>query len=123
MGVLSTLLVPMGPYYEELMELGGLALCGIGFIAFIVLSVILNILQQLLFKDPTKPPLVFHYFPFFGSTVVYGMDPYKFFSDCQEKVSFLGFTCQLGYEANVCVVRRYLYLCHVGKENDGNVGS
>ncbi|PUU75308.1 cytochrome P450 [Tuber borchii] len=85
MGVLSTLLVPMGPYYEELMELGGLALCGIGFVAFVVLSVILNVLQQLLFKDPTKPPLVFHYFPFFGSTVVYGMDPYKFFSDCREK--------------------------------------
>lgn len=93
MGVLSTLLVPMGPCYEELMELGGPALCGIGFIAFIVLSVILNVLQQLLFKDPTKPPLVFHYFPFFGSTVLYGMDPYKFFADCREKVRFLRFTC------------------------------
>ncbi|RPA90783.1 cytochrome P450 [Choiromyces venosus 120613-1] len=85
MGVLSTLLVPMGPVYGELMKLGEPALCGIGFVAFVVLSVIINVLQQLLFKDPTKPPIVFHYFPFFGSTVIYGMDPYKFFFDCQEK--------------------------------------
>ncbi|RPA71787.1 lanosterol 14 alpha demethylase [Ascobolus immersus RN42] len=53
--------------------------------AFIVTSVVVNVLQQLLFKDPSKPPVVFHYFPFFGSTVDYGMDPYAFFFKNQKK--------------------------------------
>lgn len=29
--------------------------------------------------------MVFHWFPFIGSTVSYGMDPYKFFFDCRAK--------------------------------------
>lgn len=86
MGLLSTLLEPLGPYCQELSKLGTPLLLVFGTVSFIVLSVVFNVLDQLLFKDPTKPPMVFHYFPFFGSTIRYGMDPYVFFQDCQEKV-------------------------------------
>jgi sterol 14-demethylase len=55
--------------------------------AFLVLAVVLNVLSQLLLKTPNEPPVVFHWFPIIGSTVVYGMDPYKFFFDCRAKVS------------------------------------
>jgi hypothetical protein len=43
--------------------------------------------SQVLPKDPSLPPVVFHYIPWFGSAATYGMDPYKFLFDCREKVS------------------------------------
>jgi hypothetical protein len=54
--------------------------------SFIVLIVLLNVLQQLLFKNSNEPPMVFHWFPVIGSTITYGIDPYKFFFDCRAKV-------------------------------------
>ena len=56
------------------------------FIFFCVLVIILNVLSQLLFRNPNEPPLVFHWVPFFGNTIVYGIDPYKFFFACRQKV-------------------------------------
>ncbi|KAK2750112.1 Lanosterol 14-alpha-demethylase [Myotisia sp. PD_48] len=55
------------------------------FSGFIVLSIVLNVLSQLLFKNPNEPPVVFHWVPIIGSTISYGIDPYKFFSSCKEK--------------------------------------
>ncbi|KAF2740516.1 lanosterol 14-alpha-demethylase [Polyplosphaeria fusca] len=57
-----------------------------GFASFLVLAVVLNVLSQLLFKKPNEPPLVFHWFPILGSTITYGMDPYKFFFANKAKV-------------------------------------
>lgn len=57
-----------------------------GLAIFVVLSIVLNVLQQFLFKNSKEPPVVFHWVPFFGSTIVYGIDPYKFFFGCREKV-------------------------------------
>lgn len=57
-----------------------------GFFAFIVLAVVLNVLSQVLLKNPNEPPMVFHWFPFIGSTVTYGMDPYVFFFNNKKKV-------------------------------------
>jgi hypothetical protein len=57
-----------------------------GTASFVVLSVVLNVLQQLLRKNPNEPPLVFHWFPILGSTITYGMDPYKFFFANKAKV-------------------------------------
>jgi hypothetical protein len=54
---------------------------------FLVLAVVFNVLSQLLLKNPNEPPIVFHWFPIVGSTVIYGIDPYKFFFDCRAKVS------------------------------------
>ncbi|KAL4891377.1 cytochrome P450 [Aspergillus ambiguus] len=50
-----------------------------------MLSVIVNVLRQLLFKNPHEPPVVFHWVPWIGSTISYGIDPYKFFFDCRAK--------------------------------------
>lgn len=59
----------------------------IGFFAFITLSVALNVANQILFKKTNEPPMVFHWFPFIGSTVTYGMDPPTFFHENRKKVS------------------------------------
>ena len=57
-----------------------------GILSLFLIAVIFNVLGQLLVKDPNEPPLVFHWVPFIGSTVTYGIDPYKFFFSCREKV-------------------------------------
>ena len=54
--------------------------------SFIVLSIVLNVLNQLLFKNPKEPPVVFHWVPVVGSTITYGIDPYRFFFNCRQKV-------------------------------------
>jgi sterol 14-demethylase len=54
--------------------------------SFLVLSVVVNVLNQILFRNPHEPPVVFHLFPVIGSTIQYGMDPYKFFFEQREKV-------------------------------------
>ncbi|KAF7557159.1 hypothetical protein G7Z17_g977 [Cylindrodendrum hubeiense] len=51
----------------------------------VVIAIIHNVIGQLVFPDPNRPPVVFHLFPFIGSSVQYGIDPYKFFFDCQAK--------------------------------------
>ncbi|OJJ05362.1 hypothetical protein ASPVEDRAFT_55267 [Aspergillus versicolor CBS 583.65] len=61
------------------------ALAGLGLLAFLVVAVVLNVLRQILFKNPNEPPVVFHWFPFVGSTISYGIDPYKFFFDARAK--------------------------------------
>jgi sterol 14-demethylase len=52
-------------------------------------TIALNVIYQFLFRmlNKTRPPLVFHWVPFIGSTIHYGMDPYDFFFSCREKVS------------------------------------
>lgn len=57
-----------------------------GILSFFIVAVIFNVLSQLLVKNPNEPPLVFHWVPFIGSTVTYGIDPYNFFFSCREKV-------------------------------------
>lgn len=58
----------------------------VGSLSFIALSVVVNVLRQLFFKNPHEPPVVFHWFPFVGSTISYGMEPYKFFNTNRAKV-------------------------------------
>ncbi|EEH10950.1 cytochrome P450 sterol 14 alpha-demethylase [Histoplasma capsulatum G186AR] len=57
-----------------------------GVLAFVA-AVTLNLVYQLLFRflNKTRPPLVFHWIPFLGSTIRYGTDPYKFFFSCRQK--------------------------------------
>ena len=72
----------------------------VGLLSLVAVSIVVNVLRQLLFKNPNEPPVVFHWFPFVGSTITYGMDPYRFFSDCRDKVSkSLCLSC-----INVCLV-------------------
>ncbi|KAJ5499114.1 Cytochrome P450 [Penicillium expansum] len=44
-----------------------------------LVSIVLNVIKQLVFYNRKEPPVVFHWIPFIGSTVAYGMDPYQFF--------------------------------------------
>lgn len=46
-----------------------------------------NIIRQLLPRNKSKPPTVFHWFPFIGNAIDYGMSPYDFFAKNREKVS------------------------------------
>ena len=86
MGILGELL---GPVSNRLSNLStGVAIVSTLF-SFTVLAIVLNVLRQLLFKNPKEPPVVFHWVPFIGSTITYGIDPYKFFFSCREKVRFI----------------------------------
>ena len=83
MGLLATFWVPVNKLIKILAvwQVVLLALT-----TFITLAVILHVLNQLLFKNPNEPPLVFHWLPVVGSTITYGIDPFKFFFACREKV-------------------------------------
>lgn len=51
-----------------------------------VSAILLNVLIQVYFPTKNLPPLVFHWLPVIGSTITYGIDPFKFLFDCQAKV-------------------------------------
>lgn len=83
MGLLELIAAPVSAQFAER---GTAVVIGGAIFGFIVLSVVLNVLNQVLFANPNEPPVVFHWFPIIGSTVTYGIDPYKFFFNCKEKV-------------------------------------
>lgn len=56
-----------------------------GLINLPILAVLFNVLYQLLPKDRSQPPVVFHWIPFLGSAAVYGQDPVGFLQSCQQK--------------------------------------
>lgn len=64
-----------------------LSVAGFAFAALVVV-ILLNVFQQLFFRNNKEPPIVFHWLPFIGSAISYGIDPYKFFFSCGEKVCF-----------------------------------
>lgn len=88
MGVFQEQLEPLLAEYQQL---GLASRIGLGFAAFLVLAVVLNVAKQVLFKNSNEPPMVFHLFPFIGSTVEYGMDPPKFFKKMRAKVRSIAF--------------------------------
>lgn len=55
-------------------------------LSVVVLAIFTNVIQQALFRNSNEPPVVFHWLPLIGSTVTYGIDPFKFFFNCQAKV-------------------------------------
>lgn len=54
-------------------------------LTLLCVSIGTNVLKQLFFRDPHRPPVVWHLIPGFGSTVDYGQDPYAFFFKCRKK--------------------------------------
>ncbi|KAK1140629.1 Lanosterol 14-alpha-demethylase [Aspergillus melleus] len=82
MGFLAVILDNL---HERCSSLSIGTLSGAGLIILLAASVVLNVLRQLLFRNSKEPPVVFHWFPFIGSTISYGMDPYKFFFECRAK--------------------------------------
>lgn len=77
----------MSPYLQPLLQFGFSIALASGIISLLLLLTFLNVLKQLLFKNPNEPPIVFHWIPIIGSTISYGMNPYKFFHESQAKVS------------------------------------
>jgi hypothetical protein len=102
-------------YVSEASASSLFAIAGLGFAAFLSIAVILNVLKQLLFKNPNEPPLVFHWFPFVGNTVTYGIHPYKFFFACREKVCSVGTSKSL---SNTKLVWRCFHIHSSWKESD-----
>jgi hypothetical protein len=100
MGVLADVSGPLGRFTSE-SSLPVLAASG--FASFILLAVVLNVLQQLLLKKPNEPPVVFHWFPIIGSTITYGIDPYKFFFANQKKYGNVFTFVLLGRKMTVCL--------------------
>ncbi|KAF5698459.1 cytochrome P450 monooxygenase 51B [Fusarium mundagurra] len=91
------------PLTQQYQELPLSQQVGISFGAFIVLSVVLNVFNQLLFKNSNEPPLVFHWFPFIGSTITYGIDPPKFFKENRAKHGDIFTFILLGKKTTVAV--------------------
>lgn len=77
----------------------------LGFGAFIAISIFLNVLRQVvpIGRTSTDPPLVFHWVPFIGSTITYGIDPYKFFFESRKKYGDVFTFILLGKKTTVCL--------------------
>ncbi|KAK1658903.1 14-alpha sterol demethylase Cyp51A [Colletotrichum godetiae] len=78
-----------------------------GFVGLAV-SILLNACRQTLFHSKSEPPAVFHWIPYIGNAISYGMDPVAFFVKYRAKYgdvfTFTLFgrkmTCYLGIEGN-----------------------
>jgi hypothetical protein len=84
-------------------------LASVGALSFIALSIVINVLRQLLFKKAHEPPVVFHWFPFVGSTISYGMDPYTFFNQARAKVGQSQICSKQSLIWDHPIVRRHLH--------------
>lgn len=54
-------------------------------LTLLVLSVFLNVARQFLPRGPNAVPLVFYWFPWVGSALTYGRQPYVFFEENRKK--------------------------------------
>ena len=86
-------------------------------LSLIVLAIVLNVLHQLVFRNPSDPPLVFHWVPFFGSTITYGIDPYHFFFRSREKVFSLCASRSAWPTLTSFTVRRRLHVYSAWQED------
>ncbi|KAI9728936.1 MAG: Lanosterol 14-alpha-demethylase [Chrysothrix sp. TS-e1954] len=100
MGFLNAVL---GPAADVLSSYPAWAIGIVCFSTFIAVSVVLNVLYQLLSRNPNEPPVVFHWFPVIGSTISYGIDPYIFFFRCREKYGDVFTFILLGRKTTVCL--------------------
>ncbi|KAI9759440.1 MAG: Sterol 14-alpha demethylase [Chaenotheca gracillima] len=89
-----------------------------GFAIFVVLSIVVNVFNQLLRKNPHEPPMVFHWVPFIGSTISYGIDPYKFFDRCHDKYGDTFTFILLGKKTTVCLGTKGNDIILNGKHKD-----
>jgi len=76
-----------GPLSERFSQLGLGWQIGVVVVSIVFLSAFLNVMHQVLFKNPNEPPIVFHWFPLIGSTITYGMDPPRFLAENRKKVN------------------------------------
>ncbi|KAF3769290.1 14alpha demethylase [Cryphonectria parasitica EP155] len=100
MGLLEEVAGPLSHHYSQLST----PLQVVVFVAGLVaVSVAVNVAKQIFFKNPNEPPVVFHVFPFIGSTITYGMDPPKFFVENRKKFGDIFTFILLGKKTTVYV--------------------
>lgn len=88
-------------------------------LAAIVASVALNVASQLLIpRSKSTPPMVFHWFPFVGSAVTYGMDPYTFFHENRKRHGDVFTFLLLGRKVTVALGPKGSNLVLNGKLNE-----
>ena len=93
----------MGLFSAVLDPLGALPIWAL-VLSFCALIILANVLLQLpVFRNSHEPPLVFHWVPVIGSTISYGMDPFKFFFACREKYGDVFTFILLGKKTTVCL--------------------
>jgi len=109
-----------GPIADQVAQRGLGIVAAAAFVGFLVLTVVLNVLQQLLLKKENEPPVVFHLFPIIGSTITYGIDPYKFFFDCKAKYGDCFTFILLGKKTTVYLGRNGNEFILNGKHKDVN---
>ena len=102
-GIIMALLSELLPHISRLAVLPLWQSILVLFTAFTAVAVLLNVLSQLLSRKSNEPPLVFHWFPFIGSTVTYGIDPFTFFFACREKYGDVFTFVLLGKKTTVCL--------------------
>ncbi|KAF2499311.1 lanosterol 14-alpha-demethylase [Lophium mytilinum] len=100
MGLLATITGPLGDFAADSSLF---VLVAAAFASFLVLAIVLNVLQQLLLRNPNEPPVVFHWVPVIGSTISYGIDPYKFFFANRAKYGDVFTFILLGKKTTVCL--------------------
>lgn len=109
-----------GPVADQVAQRGVPFVALAAFASFIVLTVVLNVLSQLLLKKENEPPVVFHWFPIIGSTITYGIDPYRFFFDCKAKYGDCFTFILLGKKTTVYLGRNGNEFILNGKHKDVN---
>lgn len=100
MGLVQELLAPLRAWASTASTF---TLISLALATLITLTIAGNVLRQLLTRNPNEPPLVFHLVPFFGSTITYGIDPYKFFFRCREQYGDVFTFILLGKKTTVCL--------------------
>ncbi len=100
MGFLASISAPVERLTQSL-PLWQLVL--LGFSTFIATAIAGNVIRQLAFYDRSGPPEVFSILPVLGSTIVYGIDPFKFFFACHEKYGDVFTFVLLGRKVTVCL--------------------
>jgi len=100
MGILNEIAAPLS---EWIASASTWKVVAAGLSTAILLSILLNVLHQLVSRKANEPPLVFHWVPFIGSTIIYGIDPYAFFFDCRKKYGDVFTFILLGTKTTVCL--------------------
>lgn len=100
MGLLSSISAPLEQLTKSL-PVWQLVL--LGFSATLAIAITANVIRQLCFYDRTAPPEVFSLLPGLGSTIQYGIDPFKFFFACHEKYGDVFTFILLGKKVTVCL--------------------
>ncbi|KAI9717337.1 MAG: Sterol 14-alpha demethylase [Candelaria pacifica] len=100
MGFLAAIVAPIA---DHVSDKSTVVVAASGFALLVVLTIVFNVLKQILFKNPNEPPVVFHWVPFIGNTITYGMEPYKFFFQCREKYGDVFTFILLGKKTTVCL--------------------